>query len=32
MTHIAIQEQQDDKAVKWLEKLSDEQYRLVPRG
>ncbi len=27
MTHIAIQEQQDGKAVTWLEKVSDEQYR-----
>jgi quercetin dioxygenase-like cupin family protein len=27
MTHIAIQEQQDGKAVQWLEHVSDEQYR-----
>jgi quercetin dioxygenase-like cupin family protein len=27
MTHIAIQEQLDDKAVDWMEKVSDEQYR-----
>ena len=27
MTHIAIQEQLDGKAVDWLEKVSDEQYR-----
>ena len=27
MTHIAIQEQLDGKAVEWLEKVSDEQYR-----
>ena len=27
MTHIAIQEQQDGKAVEWMEKVSDEQYR-----
>lgn len=27
MTHIAIQEQQDGKAVEWLEKVSDEQYQ-----
>jgi quercetin dioxygenase-like cupin family protein len=27
MTHIAIQEQLDGKAVNWLEKVSDEQYR-----
>jgi quercetin dioxygenase-like cupin family protein len=26
MTHIAIQEAQDGKAVDWLEKVSDEQY------
>ena len=28
MTHIAIQEQLDGKAVDWLEKVSDEQYGL----
>ena len=27
MTHIAIQEQLDGKAVEWLEQVSDEQYR-----
>jgi hypothetical protein len=27
MTHIAIQEQQDGKAVDWMEHVSDEQYR-----
>jgi quercetin dioxygenase-like cupin family protein len=27
LTHIAIQEQLDGKAVEWLEKVSDEQYR-----
>ena len=27
MTHIAIHEQLDGKAVDWLEKVSDEQYR-----
>lgn len=27
MTHTAIQEQLDGKAVDWLEKVSDEQYR-----
>jgi quercetin dioxygenase-like cupin family protein len=27
MTHIAIQEAQNGKAVDWLEKVSDEQYR-----
>lgn len=26
MTHIAIQEEKDGKAVDWLEKVSDEQY------
>jgi quercetin dioxygenase-like cupin family protein len=26
MTHIAIQEQLDGKAVQWMEKVSDEQY------
>ena len=26
MTHIAIQEQQEGKAVDWMEKVSDEQY------
>jgi quercetin dioxygenase-like cupin family protein len=26
MSHIAIQEQLDGKAVDWLEKVSDEQY------
>ena len=27
MTHIAIQEHLDGKAVEWMEKVSDEQYR-----
>ncbi len=27
MTHIAIQEQLDSKAVDWLEKVSDNQYQ-----
>ena len=27
MTHIAIQEKLDGKAVTWMEKVSDEQYR-----
>jgi quercetin dioxygenase-like cupin family protein len=27
MTHIAIQEKLDGKAVEWMEKVSDEQYR-----
>ena len=26
MTHIAIQEQLDGKAVDWMEKVSDEEY------
>ena len=29
MTHIAIQEQLNGKAVEWMEKVSDEQYRQV---
>jgi quercetin dioxygenase-like cupin family protein len=28
MTHIAIQEQLDGKTVDWMEKVSDEQYRI----
>jgi len=27
MTHIAIQEKQDGKAVDWLEQVTDEQYQ-----
>ena len=27
MTHIAIQEQRDGNSVRWMEKVSDEQYR-----
>jgi quercetin dioxygenase-like cupin family protein len=27
MTHIAVQEKLDGKAVEWMEKVSDEQYR-----
>src|SRR5207247_4264386 len=27
MTHIAIQEELNGKAVEWMEKVSDEQYR-----
>jgi quercetin dioxygenase-like cupin family protein len=27
MTHLAIQEKLDGKAVEWLEKVGDEQYR-----
>ena len=30
MTHTAIQEQLDGKAVDWLEKVSDEQYQAQP--
>ena len=30
MTHIAIQERIDGKAVDWLEQVSDEQYRGLP--
>ena len=28
MTHIATQENLDGKAVEWMEKVSDEQYRI----
>ena len=28
MTHIAIQEALDGKAVEWMEKVTDEQYRM----
>ena len=28
MTHIAIQEALDGKVVEWMEKVSDEQYRV----
>ncbi len=27
MTHVAVQEQLDGKAVDWMEKVSDEQYQ-----
>ena len=30
MTHIAIQESLDGKAVEWLEQVSDEQYENRP--
>ena len=30
MTHLAIQEALDGKAVEWLEKVTDEQYGGVP--
>ncbi len=32
MTHIAITEQLDGKAVEWMEKVSDEQYNAPLRG
>jgi quercetin dioxygenase-like cupin family protein len=32
MTHIAIQEALDGKAVEWLEKVGDEQYLAGPQG
>ena len=32
MTHIAIQEALEGKAVDWLEKVSDEQYQAVPKA
>jgi 4-carboxymuconolactone decarboxylase len=32
MTHIALQEQLDDKAVEWMEKVSDEQYHAGSRA
>ena len=32
MTHIAIQEQLDGKAVDWMEKVSDEQYQTKPKA
>ncbi len=32
MTHIAIQEQLDGKAVEWMEHVSDEQYSAEPEG
>jgi hypothetical protein len=30
MTHIAIQEALDGKAVDWMEKVSDDQYNAKP--
>jgi len=30
MTHMAIQEALDGKAIDWLEKVTDEQYRRAP--
>jgi quercetin dioxygenase-like cupin family protein len=32
MTHIAIQEKRDGKAVEWLEHVSDEQYQGTGEG
>lgn len=32
MTHVAICEMQDGKAVDWLEKVSDDQYRATVEG
>jgi hypothetical protein len=29
MTHIAIQEKRDGKAVEWMEHVSEEQYQRV---
>jgi quercetin dioxygenase-like cupin family protein len=29
MTHIAVQEQLDGKTADWMEKVSDEQYRIT---
>ncbi|HET9383734.1 MAG TPA: carboxymuconolactone decarboxylase family protein [Gemmatimonadales bacterium] len=30
VTHIAVQEQRDGSSVRWMEKVSDEQYRARP--
>lgn len=32
MTHIAVHERLDGKAVDWMEPVSDEQYRAGPTG
>ena len=32
MTHIAIQESLNGRAVDWMEKVSDEQYRASPNA
>lgn len=32
MTHIAIQEAQEGRHIEWLEKVSDEDYRLTADG
>ena len=31
MTHLAIQEELNGKAVEWMEKVSDEQYLAGPK-
>ena len=31
MTHIAVQEQLDGKAVEWMEKVTDEEYKVSGR-
>lgn len=31
LTHIALQEKLDGKHVKWMEKVSDDQYQTEPR-
>jgi hypothetical protein len=28
MTHVAVQEKLEGKAVEWMEKVTDEQYRV----
>jgi quercetin dioxygenase-like cupin family protein/alkylhydroperoxidase/carboxymuconolactone decarboxylase family protein YurZ len=32
MTHMAVQEQLDDKGVEWMEQVSDEQYRAAEQA
>jgi quercetin dioxygenase-like cupin family protein len=32
MTHIAIQEQLDGRAVEWMEQVSEEQYQVNPNA
>ena len=32
MTHIAIQESLEGKAVDWMEKVSDQQYQAAPKA
>jgi hypothetical protein len=31
MSHIAIGERLDGKSVEWMEKVTDEQYKVSPR-